>query len=56
MYVHNLPFELTWQELKDHMKTAGNVTRADVLSRPDGSSKVNLCRRASAPPRVRAPV
>ena len=40
VYVHNLSFDTTWQDLKDHMKTAGTVTRADLITRPDGSSKV----------------
>lgn len=39
VYVHNLAFEVTWQDLKDHMKTAGAVTRADLITRADGSSK-----------------
>jgi len=40
VYVGNLSWEVTWKELKDHMKTTGfDVTRADVLQTPDGRSK-----------------
>mmetsp|Transcript_22260 Transcript_22260/g.31330 ORF Transcript_22260/g.31330 Transcript_22260/m.31330 type:complete len:342 (-) Transcript_22260:693-1718(-) len=40
VYVGNLSWEVTWRELKNHMKTAGcEVTRADVLASQDGSSK-----------------
>jgi len=40
VYVGNLAWEVTWKELKDHMKEAGcEVTRADVLASPDGRSK-----------------
>ena len=31
--------ETTWQQLKDHMRSAGNVLHADILSGPDGTSK-----------------
>lgn len=40
MYVGNLAWEVTWKELKDHMKQGGcEVTRADILASPDGRSK-----------------
>jgi RNA recognition motif-containing protein len=40
IYVGNLSWDVTWRELKDHMKTTGfEVTRADVLKTPDGRSK-----------------
>lgn len=39
VFVGNLAFETTWQELKDHFKSAGQVERADVMERPDGTSK-----------------
>eukprot|EP00887_Chlorella_sp_A99_P006612 scaffold3.g6612.t1 len=41
VYVGNLPFELTWQDLKDHFRSAGNlrVTHADILTDPSGQSK-----------------
>ena len=40
VYVGNLAWEVTWKELKDHMKSSGGeVTRADILASPDGRSK-----------------
>lgn len=40
VYIGNLAWEVTWRELKDHMKqTACEITRADILSSPDGRSK-----------------
>ncbi|CAN0311428.1 unnamed protein product, partial [Discosporangium mesarthrocarpum] len=39
VYVGNLPFEATWKELKDHMKQAGDVVKADVALEPSGRSK-----------------
>ena len=40
IFVGNLPREgITWMELKDHFKQAGNVVRADIAMAPDGSSK-----------------
>ena len=39
LYVGNLSWSVTWRELKDHMKSAGDVTRADILQSPDGRSK-----------------
>jgi len=40
VYVGNLSWDVTWRELKDHMKTTGcEVTRADVMATPDGRSK-----------------
>lgn len=40
VYVGNLSWDVTWRELKDHMKTTGcEVTRADVMANPDGRSK-----------------
>ena len=32
----NLPFETTWQQLKDHFKPAGAVLRADIPSKGSG--------------------
>jgi RNA recognition motif-containing protein len=38
--VGNLPFNVSWQELKDLFRTAGgNVVRADIALGPDGRSK-----------------
>ena len=39
VYVGNLSWDVMWQDLKDHMKEAGNVVRADVLIGDDGRSK-----------------
>ncbi|KAL9183998.1 hypothetical protein ACHAXT_002084 [Thalassiosira profunda] len=39
VYVGNLSWGVTWQDLKDHMRTAGEVVRADVLTGHDGRSK-----------------
>ncbi|EKX39611.1 hypothetical protein GUITHDRAFT_160003 [Guillardia theta CCMP2712] len=39
VYVGNLSWECKWQDLKDHMRTAGNVLHADVMTGPDGRSK-----------------
>lgn len=40
VYVGNLAWEVSWQDLKDHMKSTGlTVTRANVMTTPDGRSK-----------------
>eukprot|EP00586_Coscinodiscus_wailesii_P014736 CAMPEP_0172495502 /NCGR_PEP_ID=MMETSP1066-20121228/71422_1 /TAXON_ID=671091 /ORGANISM="Coscinodiscus wailesii, Strain CCMP2513" /LENGTH=215 /DNA_ID=CAMNT_0013267223 /DNA_START=40 /DNA_END=684 /DNA_ORIENTATION=- len=40
VYVGNLAWEVSWQDLKDHFKEEGfEVTRADVLTSPNGRSK-----------------
>lgn len=39
VYVGNLPYDATWKELKEHMKTAGPVKHADVVVGDDGRSK-----------------
>lgn len=39
VYVGNLAYETSWQDLKDHMRAAGNVDKADVLKGDDGRSK-----------------
>jgi RNA recognition motif-containing protein len=38
-WVGNLSFDVTWQDLKDHMRQAGKVIRAEVETRKDGRSK-----------------
>lgn len=40
LYVNNLSYETSWQTLKDHMRTAGNVVRAEIISDQSGRSKV----------------
>ena len=40
IFVGNLPRDgISWMELKDHFKQAGQVVRADIATGPDGSSK-----------------
>uniref|UniRef100_A0A7S2W0R0 RRM domain-containing protein n=1 Tax=Eucampia antarctica TaxID=49252 RepID=A0A7S2W0R0_9STRA len=39
VFVGNLSYETSWQDLKDHMRQAGNVDEANVLSMDDGRSK-----------------
>jgi RNA recognition motif-containing protein len=38
VYVWNLSYETSWQDLKDHMRKAGNVDQASILTDPDGES------------------
>ena len=39
MYVGNLSWETSWQDLKDHFRAAGDVSHADVMMEHDGRSK-----------------
>lgn len=39
VYVGNLSWDVSWQDLKDHMRTAGDVSFAEVMTQPDGRSK-----------------
>ena len=39
IYVGNLSWQTTWQDLKDHFKQAGEVLYADVLTSSDGRSR-----------------
>jgi len=39
VFVGNLPFHTSWQDLKDAFREAGSVQRADVLTLPNGRSK-----------------
>jgi RNA recognition motif-containing protein len=39
LYVGNLSWEVSWQDLKDHFKSCGRVVRADVPTGADGRSK-----------------
>mmetsp|Transcript_19258 Transcript_19258/g.73965 ORF Transcript_19258/g.73965 Transcript_19258/m.73965 type:complete len:238 (-) Transcript_19258:188-901(-) len=39
VYVGNLSWQTSWQDLKDHMRQAGNVVYADVFSDDSGRSK-----------------
>lgn len=39
VFVSNLAYEVGWQDLKDHMRQAGNVLHVDVFIGNDGRSK-----------------
>jgi len=39
VFVGNLPYQMSWQDLKDAFRPAGNVIRADVLLLSNGKSK-----------------
>ena len=39
VYVGNLAYNVSWQDLKDHFKPAGSVVHADVMTEPGGRSK-----------------
>lgn len=38
VYVWNLAYETSWQDLKDHCRAAGNVEQATILTNPEGRS------------------
>merc|ERR1711879_46590 len=39
LYVGNLPYSVSWQDLKDHFRACGTVVRADVARNHDGRSR-----------------
>ncbi|OLP93515.1 putative RNA-binding protein [Symbiodinium microadriaticum] len=39
VYVSNLPWHVAWQELKDHMKSVGEVVYADIFTEDTGRSR-----------------
>eukprot|EP00930_Biecheleria_cincta_P076332 TRINITY_DN63537_c0_g1_i1.p1 TRINITY_DN63537_c0_g1~~TRINITY_DN63537_c0_g1_i1.p1 ORF type:complete len:225 (-),score=45.63 TRINITY_DN63537_c0_g1_i1:33-707(-) len=39
VYVGNLDWKVSWQDLKDHMRSVGEVMFADVFEEPGGRSK-----------------
>jgi RNA recognition motif-containing protein len=39
VYVGNLSWDVTWQELKEHMKPAGEVVFAEIITEHNGRSK-----------------
>ena len=39
VFVNNIPLTLTWQDLKDHFRVAGEVAYASVSQYPSGDSK-----------------
>ena len=42
VYVGNLSWDVSWQDLKDHFKTIGNVLHADVMLEP-GTTRSKGC-------------
>jgi RNA recognition motif-containing protein len=42
VYVGNLSWDVSWQDLKDHFKSVGHVTHADVMLEP-GSTRSKGC-------------
>jgi RNA recognition motif-containing protein len=45
--VQGIPWKYTWKELKELLAECGEVERADVMSAPDGRSKVRIPIQAS---------
>ncbi|CAE8618290.1 unnamed protein product, partial [Polarella glacialis] len=39
VYVGNIDWKVSWQDLKDHMRTAGEVVFADIFEEQNGRSK-----------------
>jgi len=39
VYVENLNYKTSWQDLKDHMKSAGTVVHSEILTKRSGASK-----------------
>jgi RNA recognition motif-containing protein len=39
LYIGNLSYDTTWQDLKDHFQQCGKVSRAEVMEYPDGKKK-----------------
>jgi len=39
IFIRNLPFSTSWQNLKDHYRQFGNVLRSEVFQNGDGTSK-----------------
>lgn len=39
LFVGNLSWDTSWQDLKDHMRQAGGILSVDVMQFPDGRSK-----------------
>jgi len=37
--VGNLPWDVSWQALKDHFRSAGHVVHADVMADGEGRSR-----------------
>ncbi|CAE7422991.1 unnamed protein product [Symbiodinium sp. CCMP2456] len=57
VFVGNLPYSVTWQALKDHMRQCGEVLRCDILAEPGtalGSKGCGIVEYASAASAQRA--
>ena len=39
LFINNLHFETSWQDLKDHFRQCGDVERAEVMTNAEGRSK-----------------
>ena len=39
LFINNLSYETTWQDIKDHFRQCGEVERAEVMTNSDGRSK-----------------
>ena len=39
MFINNLSYDTSWQDLKDHFRQCGDVERAEVITNADGRSK-----------------
>lgn len=50
LYVSNLAYGTTWQNLKDHFAQAGAVVYANVMQGPDGRSKARRGKPEAAGP------
>jgi hypothetical protein len=42
VYVGNLPWDATWQDVKDVFKSCGKVIRVSMFTHPDGRSRVRM--------------
>lgn len=39
LFINNLSYETSWQDIKDHFRQCGDVERAEVMTNSDGRSK-----------------
>ena len=39
LFINNLSYETSWQDLKDHFRQCGDVERAEVMTNAEGRSK-----------------
>jgi len=43
VFVGNLAYSVTWKDLKDHMRQAGDVAHADILPEPGTTKNSKGC-------------